>query len=49
MLCHIPETFRARKGPSAVSPFIGVNGRRLDPITLINRSSINFVLKSTRF
>ena len=49
MLCHIPETFRARTDPSAVSPFIGINGRRLAPITLINRTSINFVLKSTRF
>lgn len=49
MLCHIPETLRARKDPSAVSPFPGIIGRRLAPGTIINRTSINFVFKSTRF
>lgn len=49
MLCHIPETLRARKDPSAVSPFPGIIGRRLAPGTIINRTSINFVFKSIRF
>ena len=49
MLCHIPETLRARKDPSAVSPFPGIIGRRLAPGTIINRTSINFVLQSTLF
>ena len=49
MLCHIPETLRARKDPSAVSPFPGIIGRRLAPGTIINRTSINFVFKSTWF
>ena len=49
MLCHIPETLRARKDPSAVSPCPGIIGRRLAPGTIINRTSINFVFKSTWF